>query len=358
VKAMILKEFRQLRRDRRTVALMIAMPLLLLVVFGYAARFDVDEIRTVVVGPGASQAADFLPGEFSVEEIRPTGDRADGVDTLRRGEADAVVVAASRPEILLDGAELFSAQAAIRSLGEEARREDRRIGPELQPEISVLFNEGLDTSAVMVPAIAGMIMVFIGTITTSLGVVRERQAETLEQLAVMPFRPRDVFVGKIGPYFLVGFIDLVVIIGVGVLIFDVPFEGNVLVLGLGALLFLFVALGLGVLISSVSENQGQAIQLALMTLLPQVLLSGMIFPLRSMAAGIRWIAYVLPLTYFVQIARGVMLRASPIDSLWFPLAMLGLLGTVVFGLAVLRFRRFLAPAPARAQSAHAAAGGA
>lgn len=356
MKAMILKEFRQLRRDRRTVALMIGMPLLLLVVFGYAARFDVQEIRTIVVGPRASRAAKFLPTEFSVEEIRPSDDRADGIDSLRHSEAEAVVVAASRPEFLLDGAELFSAQAAIRSLGEEARRAQPRAGPALQPEVSVLFNEDLDTSPVMVPAIAGMIMVFIGTIITSLGVVRERQAGTLEQLAVMPFRPRDVFVGKIAPYFLVGFADLVIIIAVGVLVFDVPFEGNVVILGLGALLFLFVALGLGVLISSVSENQGQAIQLALMTLLPQVLLSGMIFPIRSMAAGIRWIAYLLPLTYFVQIARGVMLRAAPIDALWFPLLLLAVLGTVVFGLAVLRFKRFLAPSPARRRPRDAALG--
>jgi ABC-2 type transport system permease protein len=348
MKAMVLKEFRQLRRDRRTVAMMILMPLLLLVIFGYAARFDVEEIRTVLVGPGAAVAQDQLPETFEVEEVRPGDGRAAAVDSLRRGDADAAVVTGSRPEILLDGSELFSAQAAVRALGQAARS-----GGELpvgEIEVNVLFNEGLETSAVMVPAIAGMIMVFIGTIITSLGVVRERQAGTLEQLAVMPLKPRDVFIGKIAPYFLIGLFDLVLIIGVGVWLFDVPFEGNVLTLALGALLFLFVALGLGILISSVSENQGQAIQLALMTLLPQVLLSGMIFPVRSMAAGVRWIAYGLPLTYFVQIARGVMLKASPIDSLWFPLLMLGILGAVIFGLAVLRFRGFLAPSPRRASS--------
>jgi ABC-2 type transport system permease protein len=174
--------------------------------------------------------------------------------------------------------------------------------------------------------------------------VRERQAGTLEYLAVMPFRPRDVLVGKIAPYFLIGLLDLLVILGTGVWLFDVPFDGNPLTLGIGAILFLFVALGLGVLISSVAENQGQAMQLALMALLPQVLLSGMIFPLESMSAGVRWISYLLPLTYFVEIARGVMLKATPIGGLGFPLFMLGALATVVFGAGLLRFRRFLAPA--------------
>jgi ABC-2 type transport system permease protein len=164
----------------------------------------------------------------------------------------------------------------------------------------------------------------------------------------MPLRPRDVFVGKIAPYFLVAAIDMAIILVVGTVVFDVPFRGSMAVLALGAVLFLFVTLGQGVLISSVSQNQGQAIQLAIMTMLPQVLLSGMIFPVESMAAGVRWIAYVLPLTYFNQISRGVMLKDSPIDALVFPFVMLAVLGAAVFGLAVLRFRRDLAPAPRHA----------
>jgi ABC-2 type transport system permease protein len=160
----------------------------------------------------------------------------------------------------------------------------------------------------------------------------------------MPLSPRDVFVGKIAPYFLVAAFDMVVVLTTGWLLFDVPFNGSIWLLALGALLFLFVTLGTGVLISTVSENQGQAIQLALMTLLPQVLLSGLIFPLESMAAGVRWIGYLLPLTYFNQIARGVMLRGAPFEALILPLGLLTGLGLVVFGLAVLRFRAELAPA--------------
>ncbi|HXF35868.1 MAG TPA: ABC transporter permease [Actinomycetota bacterium] len=338
--AIAIKEFRQLRRDRRTLALMVMAPLLLLVVFGYAARFDVEEVPTLVLGEGAATAADRLPDLFRVVATRP-GDRGDAVEALRRGEAAVAVVTGPTPEVLVDGAELFSAQAALRRLA-------AGVGPGPSPRapaaVRVLFNPGLETSAVMVPALAGMILVFVGTLVTSLGVVRERQAGTLEQLAVMPFRPRDVFLGKVAPYFVVAAADLVLVLGVGVWLFDVPFRGSLGAFALGALLFLFVTLGMGVLVSSVSQNQGQAIQLAMMLLLPQVLLSGMIFPVSSMAAGVRWISYVLPLTYFIRIARGVMLRAAPLDALWSSLGLLAVLGLSVFGLAVLRFRRDLAPA--------------
>src|SRR5262249_32025925 len=191
------------------------------------------------------------------------------------------------------------------------------------------------------------VLVFIGTIITALGVVRERQSGTLEQLAVMPLRPRDVFLGKIVPYFGVAALDLALVVGVGVGVFGVPFRGSYAVFALAAVLFLFVTLGLGVLIASVSENQGQAIQLSMMVILPQILLSGLIFPLSSIAVGVRWISYVLPLTYFNQISRGVMLRAEPIGPLWQPFLFLALLGLIVFTLASLRFRSFLAPAAPR-----------
>ncbi|MGH2774030.1 MAG: ABC transporter permease [Actinomycetota bacterium] len=334
--ALVLKEFRQVRRDHRTLAMMIVMPLLLLVVFGYAASFDVDEIPTVVAGDG--DTGEHLPELFQVTESDESWDRSDAVEQLRNGDAVVAVVSGDgEPQILIDGTELFSARSAITTLSQNPSA----------PEPEILFNEELDTSAIMVPAIAGMILIFVGTMITSLGVVRERQSGTLEQLAVMPFKPRDVFAGKVAPYFLVAAIDLVVIVGVGAWLFDVPFEGSAWLLGLGALLFLFVTLGLGVLISSVSENQGQAIQLAIMSLLPQVLLSGMIFPVASMAASIRWISYLLPLTYFTQISRGVMVRGEGIAGLWFPLTMLAVLGLVIFSFAIVRFRHDLMPAKVR-----------
>lgn len=331
--AMIVKEFRQVRRDHRTLAMMIVMPVVLLVVFGYAASFDTTSIPTVIGGPGAEAAVGQLPDILTVEDVDPAMGVDAATERLRRGEAVlALLVDPSAPTALVDGSALFTARAAVQALTAGA--------PGVQ--IDVLFNPELDTSVVLVPGLAGLILLFIGTVITSLGVVRERQAGTLEQLAVMPLRPRDVFVGKVAPYFLVAALDLVVVLVVGSLLFGVPFRGSVLTLGLGSILFLFVTLGVGVLISGVSQNQGQAVQLALMTLLPQVLLSGIIFPLESMATGVRWLGYLLPLTWFNQIARGVMVRGAPFDSLLVPLGILAGFGVVVFGLAVIRFRRDLA----------------
>ena len=365
MRAMIVKEFRQLRRDRRTLAMMIVMPILLLVILGYAASFDVSDIPTVVAGPGADVAATALPKSFQVAGTYTATAAQTGAatawahDELRDGHAAVAIVTAGAgggPLILVDGSQLFTAQAALRQFAAQrngataaASTADpgRGAAAVANATVQVLYNPQLKTSYIMIPGLAGVILVFVGTVITSLGVVRERQAGTLEQLAVMPLRPADVFLGKIVPYFAVAVADLVIVLAVGVAVFGVPFRGSVAVFGLGALLFVFVTLGLGVLISSVSQTQGQAIQLAVMTLLPQVLLSGLIFPLTSIVIGVRWIAYLLPLTYFTEISRGVMLRAEPIGSLWPPFVYLALLGAAVTGLAIWRFRAFLAPGAAR-----------
>jgi ABC-2 type transport system permease protein len=371
--AMIVKEFRQLRRDRRTLAMMIVMPVLLLIVFGYAASFDVASIPTAAAGPQAAALTARLGKPFDVVTTAPGAGRDWAQQQLRDGKAAAAVVtSAGGPAVLIDGSQLFTARAAIGALSAAANRLAAAGGAPAQaaggtgqaaggagqpggaaaaaaPAVTVLYNPGLTTSDIMIPGLAGVVLVFIGTIITSLGVVRERQTGTLEQLAVMPLRPRDVFLGKIVPYFAVAALDLAIVIGVGVAVFGVPFRGSYAVFALGAVLFLFVTLGLGVLISSVSENQGQAIQLSVMVMLPQVLLSGLIFPLSSIAIGVRWISYILPLTYFNQISRGVMLRAEPIGPLWEPLVFLALLGLVVVTLATLRFRSFLAPAGGRGE---------
>jgi ABC-2 type transport system permease protein len=338
--AMVAKEFRELRRDRRTVAMMIVLPVVLLVVFGYAASFNVHIIPTVVTGPGARQAASSLHMPFQVTDVDPTASRSTAEARLRDGRAVVAVITGSSgpPQVLMDGTQLFSVQTAESALARMAPP-----GASGLPAVQILYNPKLTTSWVMVPGLAGLILVFIGTLITSLGVVRERQTGTLEQLAVMPFRPWDIIAGKIAPYLMVAAVDLVLIVVIGMGVFHVPFAGNVAVLALGAALFLLVTLGTGVLISTVSQNQGQAIQLAFMILLPQVLLSGLIFPVTSMAAGVRWISYVLPLTYFIEISRGVMLKATPIAALGQPLGLLALLAVAVLGLAIIRFRRDLAP---------------
>jgi ABC-2 type transport system permease protein len=342
MKAMILKEFRQLRRDRRTVAMLVAIPIVLLTVFGYAASFDVRSIPTAVLGPGAGLATGVLDEPFDVVITDSSGDAERAHELLRDGDAIIAIVTGPTTTVFVDGTEIFAAQSALRQSGS-------------LPDgvaVEILFNPDLSTANIMVPGLIGFVLLAVGTIITSLGVVKERAEGTIEQLAVMPLRPRDVIIGKIAPYFFVGVIDLAIITAVGLLLFDVPFRGSWLMFAAGGLLFLFVALGFGVLVSTLSQSQGEAIQMALMVMIPQILLSGMIFPLNSMPPGVRWIGYILPLTYFVMIMRGVFLKATPLDALALPYLILLIMALVVFSLAVLRFRRDLAPARAhRAASA-------
>ena len=341
MRAMILKELRQLRRDRRTVAMLIVIPVVLLTVFGYAARFDIDSISTAVLGPNAAAVGGLLEAPFEVAVVDEAGTDATARTLLRDGDAVLAIVTTLPPTVYVDGTEIFTAQSVLRRTA--------ALPPGAQVE--VLFNPDLSTAAVMVPGLIGFVLLAIGTIITSLGVVRERAEGTIEQLSVMPLRPRDVIIGKIAPYFLVGVLDLVIITVLGLVLFDVPFRGSILLFAAGGLIFLFVALGFGVLISTLSQTQGEAIQLAIMVMIPQILLSGLIFPLQSMPIGVRWIAYLLPLTYFVQIMRGVFLKATPLDALGIPFLGLLVMAVVVFGLAVLRFRRDLAPAREQGEAA-------
>ena len=335
MRAMILKEFRELRRDRRTMAMLIVMPILLLTIFGYAANFTIDELTTAVVGPGASEVESQLPPLFVVDTADADSTTDDALAMVRDNEADVVIDTSTQPPTAyIDGSSLFAAQTAAAAL---------RAMPDGTVEIDILYNPDLTTAWVMVPALIGLILAFIGTIITSIGLVKERQSGTIEQLAVMPLKPSDVIVGKIAPYFILACVDLLIVTLLGVWIFDVPFNGNPWLFALGGGLFLFVVLGLGVLISTASQTQAQAIQLAIMMLLPQILLSGFIFPLSAMPAAISWIGYLLPLTYFVEISQGIFLRGAGIDSLWVNFAVLALMATVIFTAAVLRFRRDLAP---------------
>ena len=331
---MILKEFRELRRDRRTLAMLIVMPIMLLVIFGYAANFNVTSIRTAVVGAQAEVIAGQLPEVFDVTVISTTDTQADVENMIQDNEVDVGIIADGVPALaLVDGSSLFVAQSAVSILN--------KFGDKVT--VQVLYNPDLDTAWVMVPAIIGLILTFIGTIITSIGMVRERETGTLEQLAVMPIKPSAVIIGKITPYFILASIDMAIVTLLGMWLFGVPFNGSPWLFALGAAEFLFVVLGLGVFISTISNTAGQAIQTAFFFLLPQILLSGMIFPLEAIPWAVRWISYLLPLTYFTIISQGIMLRGAGIDTLWPAFLVLAVMAVVVFTGAILRYRRNLAP---------------
>ncbi|QPK81921.1 ABC transporter permease [Schaalia sp. ZJ405] len=429
MKAMVVKEFRELVRDRRTVALLLVIPLLLLVVFGYAANFAVDQTRVIIAGEDAARVEQTLANNEEAREhleiVRtdPKLTSAQVEEVLRRGEADAVIttshstddaVLASDTHLWVDGSRLFAAQSAqgqwMKVLASDVRshvsqiRQDMdaaradatqareniddirtkvtdlrqaltqlRTNPSARVElpdldalpdvpsipelpdtsgldldalnqdqvVTVVFNPDLKTSWVMVPGLIGLILTFVGTVVTSIGLVRERETGTLEQLAVMPLRPSAIIAGKIAPYFLLSLIDAGIITTAAVWLFDVPFTGAIWRFSFLALVFVFVVLGMGVLISVVSQNTGQAVQMAIMMVMPQVLLSGLVFPLESMSAGVRWIGYLLPLTWFNQAANGIMLKAATLSELSLPVGILVLQAVLIFTLASVRMGRLL-----------------
>lgn len=399
MRALVVKEFQELVRDRRTLAMLLLLPLLLLVIFGYAANFSVSKVSVTVIGRDAPTLADDLsryPVAGQNLDISTAAGATDPEQLLRERRADVVVQAtdtaaapstaapataapiSERMHVYADGSRLFAAQAAQRAFttlvaqdtqqhlariqasaaagasGGSATQGSAAAGGAAQAAsnpgsvVTVLFNPDLKTSWVMVPGLIGLILTFIGTVITSIGLVRERETGTLEQLAVMPLRSSSIILGKIIPYFLLALFDMVLITAVGVWLFGVPFRGSLLLFAAAAVIFLFVVLGFGVLISTASQTTGQAIQLAIMTVLPQVLLSGLIFPLDSMAAGVRWIGYCLPLTWFNQIAQGIMLRDAPAGSLLWPFVILAAMAVVFFGIATLQMRFSLTHGGARA----------
>lgn len=341
MRAMIIKEFRELRRDKRTLAMLVVLPLVLLLIFGFAANFTIESVSTTVVGSGTDRVVATMKANpsaaefFDVVETDTNGDAASAREALRNDRSDVAIVAGSgKPTIYIDGSNLFAAQSAQVSVA--------RMGDAVESQI--LYNPELSTSWVMVPALVGLILTFIGMLVTSIGLVKERENGTIEQLAVMPLKPAAVILGKIVPYFVLACVDMALITVLGQWIFGVPFNGSFALFALGAAVFLFVVLGLGVLVSTISKTTGQAIQTAIFFLLPQILLSGFIFPLDAMAVGVRWIGYLLPLTYFTKISQGIMLRGADIGSLWPSLVVLAIMAVVIFTAAVLRFRRSISPA--------------
>ncbi len=331
MRAMIVKEFRELGRDRRTLAMVVLLPVVLLVIFGYAANFSVEHISTAVIGNNAGSVTDRLPDLFDVtEDVSGT----DPVELLRSDQVDVVIDTDTMPmTAYVDGSALFVAQSVQVATGNS--------GGLLRAE--VLFNPDLSTSWVLVPAIAGLVMALIGTIITSIGLVREKETGTIEQLAVLPIRPPAVIIGKIAPYFVLALIDITIVTLLGLSLFDVPFNGPIWVYALGAALFLLAVLGFGVLASTLADTTGQAIQTAMFFMFPQILLSGMIFPLEAMPWGVRWIGYGLPLTYFIKVAHGVLLRGAGFGDLWPSLLILAAMAVIILSVAILRFGASLAP---------------
>jgi ABC-2 type transport system permease protein len=353
--SIVRKEFIQIRRDRRTLAIVLALPVMQLLLFGYAINTTVDHIATVVLDQSHdAQSRGFLASFFntgyfdlvqqarSLEEVRQSIDAGTArvaivlPPTFSR---DVVAGRQAQAQLLVDGSDPNTAQTAILVGGSlaQARSSASSGGIDLRPV--VLYNPAMQSINFMIPGLLGLIMQFQTLLLTAFAVVRERERGTLEQLVVTPIKPWELMLGKILPYTAVGFANILFASAIGRFWFGVEFAGSFPLLLALAGLFVLSSLGLGLLVSTVSQTQAQAIQLALFVMLPSIILSGFVFARESMPHPIRELGLLIPLTYFLQILRGIILKGVGVEVLWPQVLALALFGAAVFGLSANRFRK-------------------
>lgn len=362
--AMLWKEFIQMRRDRFTLAMMIGIPMIQIALFGYAIQTEVRHLKMAVLDQSKSAqsralvAAMVNTGNFDLvseaadrDEIKrliETGRVSAGLiippdfarDLKRRREATA--------QVLIDAADPLSSSAAIAAGAQIGAVQTRALQPSSGgalgfPSIDVRvrpwYNPGLRSSVYIVPGIIGVLLSMTMVIIASIAVVRERERGTLEQLIVTPINKTSLMLGKIVPFLLVGYVQVTVILLVGRVLFQVPIEGSIAALYVGALPFVVASLGVGLLVSTAVKNQAQAMQLGFFYLLPNILLSGFMFPRAAMPEPAQWVGAVLPLTYFLTVLRGILLKGLGLAELWRELAILSGFAVVLVTLAVFRFHK-------------------
>jgi ABC-2 type transport system permease protein len=363
------KEVRQTVRDRRVMFLLVVAPLVQTVIFGFAINFDVDRVPTVVVdrdGTGESRAhARRLLADGTLLRVGAARSAADAEREIDAGRAAAAVIlpdglaadlAAGRGaevQVVLDGTDpnraTVAAGAVSRYFGEvgEALGRERlearglRAPAQLSVVPRIAFNPGLDTAPYMVPGIAALLLLIVTTIVTAMGLSREREMGTLEQVLVTPIRPILLLVGKMAPFVVIGLVDVALLLAAGTWLFDVPLGGTLPVVLVGTLLYLMTTLGVGLLISTLSTSQQQSFLGGFLFVLPAILLSGVMTPLAAMPRWLQAVTYANPVRYYAEVMRTTLLRGGGFADLWPELAALGGLGAVILLAATARFRERL-----------------
>ena len=360
------KEWIQLRRDRRSMILAFALPVFLLLFFGYAINWDLTDIPLAVRDEDRTQRSRALVEAFEESGyFRVAGwleRRGEAETRLARGEVTGVLVvpagfardlAAGRPapvQLLLDGGDANTATIALNYADAIAARfsrdvllEGRRVEPPLSAETRVWYNPTLESRHMIVPALIAVIMSIIAAMLTALTIAREWERGTMEQLAATPVHRLEVVFGKLLPYVAIGLFDVAVAALAGVLVFGVPFNGSVVLLAVMTLLFLLGALGLGIFISAAVRSQVLAMQVAMVaTYLPALLLSGFLFDIAGMPRVLQAFTYIIPARYYIAVTRGVFLKGVGIEALWIQGVFMVAFAVVGLGLATVAFRKRLA----------------
>jgi ABC-2 type transport system permease protein len=364
LRAVAKKEVRQLSRDRVTFGMIVGVPLLQITLFGYAINYDVRNLTTVVQDQAMSSMSREFVAQLAATQVvhvtYTTGSSAQVDRLMREGRASvAVIIPAdferrlqsdTRPvvQILVDGAQPSLAGVAggvaampiLTRHGEGPYSGGKRMTPR-RIEIRTLYNPEKRTAVQIVPALIGVILSMTMVLFTSGAIVRERERGNLELLIATPLGRLELMVGKLLPYVGIGLIQVTIILIAGKLLFDVPTVGHFYDLYTAALLFIAASLGLGLFVSTLAQTQFQAFQLAFVTMLPSILLSGFMFPFEGMPVAAQWIAQVLPLTHFNVIVRGIMLRGANLPEVWPQVAKLAVFLTLMLAIAVVRFKKRL-----------------
>ena len=361
LRAVARKEWIQLRRDPRSLLLAFALPLALLVFFGYAINWDVDDLPLAVLDSDLSPASRELvesfeaSGLFRVTEYLDSYGEVDG--PLVRSEVRGVLIIpagfsrdlrspeGATAQLLLDGADANTATITINYADVLVTRFGARLlgaggAPLVQAETRIWYNPTLESKNMIVPALIAVIMSVIAALLTALTIAREWERGTMEQLASTPVSRFEVILGKLLPYLLIGMADVALTVAAGAFIFDAPVRGSLLLLGIMSFFFLAGALGFGIFISAAVKSQVLATQIAMIaTYLPALLLSGFLFDIASMPGPLRAVTYLVPARYFVVVTRGIFLKGVGIDVLWVQgLLMVGF-AVLGLGLATRAFRK-------------------
>jgi ABC-2 type transport system permease protein len=368
IKALVWKEFLQLRRDRLTLAFVVGMPLMQLLIFGFAINYDVKHLPAVVFDESRSQESrDFVDGlvytqyfdvkqhASSERELRQAIDRGkvkvgvwfppDYAREIRSGGTGHVMLVVNASDPTTSSSAIATA-VGVASLRSTRIMFDRLgFGPSVKPAMPIdvrvrpWYNPNLRSPTFIVPGLVGIMMSMTCVIFASASIVRERERGTLDQVLVTPARPFEIFLGKAIPVVAMAYVQLTFLFGVGHVVFQVPVAGSILLLYFSSAFFIATMLGLGILISTKAETQAQSNQMGFLTFMPMVFLSGYIFPIEGMPVLFRGISELIPLTHFLIIVRAIALRGTGIESIWVEILKLTTFAVVIWALALRNLKR-------------------
>jgi len=366
------KEFIQISRDPRLLAVVVIIPLVMLLLYGYAINFDVRNLRLAIFDQDRSQASRELIGVFTESEyfriVEYLQDHRQVTTSLDGNTAQLVLVIpptysrdladgrTAQVQVLVNGSDSTTASTGIGYIAailqqqsatvslQALARQGVHVARVVQPvdnRVRYWYNAELRSTNYLVPGLVAMILMMLAALLTSVTVVRERERGTIEQLIVSPIRPVQLMLGKAIPFVIIGYADILLVISVGRLWFRVPIAGSVTLLLCLSGLFIMTTLGLGLLISTMSHTQQQAMMLGFFANPPFMLLSGFIFPIASMPEPMQYLTYLIPLRYFLVIIRGIFLKGVGLDVLWPQALALAVFGVAVLVLSALRFQKRL-----------------